>query len=97
MHSTLFVTFDWLEKMKVKKAKDAANCPFWTLHKIPKQVERSKPLHKNDDQKLVRRPVWPDLAKFGHFGKILKVIGQLLKALFTIWQNLQPTLANILC
>ena len=28
MHSTLFVTFDWLEKMKVKKEKDAANCPF---------------------------------------------------------------------
>ena len=37
------------------------------------------------------------LAKFRHFGKILKVFGQLLKALFTIWQNFEPTLANILC
>ena len=38
-----------------------------------------------------------DLAKFRHFGKILRVFGQLLKALFSIWQNLEPTLANILC
>ena len=41
--------------------------------------------------------VWPDLAKFRHFSKILKVFGQLLKASFTIWQNFEPTLANILC
>ena len=44
-----------------------------------------------------RRAVWPDLAKFRHFGKILKVFGQLLKALFTIWQNFVPSLTNILC
>ena len=41
--------------------------------------------------------MWPDLAKFRHFGKILKVFGKHLKALFTIWQNFEPTLANILC
>ena len=44
-----------------------------------------------------RRAVWPDLAKFRHFGKILKVFGQLLKALFTIWQNFVPSLTKILC
>ena len=32
-----------------------------------------------------------------YFGKSLKVYRQLLKALFTIWQNFEPTLANILC
>ena len=35
--------------------------------------------------------VWPNLAKFWHFGKILKVIGNFLGGLFSIWQNLKPT------
>ena len=34
--------------------------------------------------------VWPDLAKFCHFGKTLQVFG-----LFLIWQNAEPTLANL--
>ena len=38
--------------------------------------------------------VWPDLAKFRHFGKVLKVFEKFLKALISsIWQNFQPTLA----
>ena len=41
--------------------------------------------------------VWPDLVEFRHFGKILNVVGHLLKALFTIWQGFEPTLTNILC
>ena len=41
--------------------------------------------------------VWPDLAKFRHFSKMLRVFGQLLKALFTFWQKIEPTLAIILC
>ena len=34
------------------------------------------------------QPVWPDLAKFHHFGNNFKVFGQLLKGLLTIWQNI---------
>ena len=34
--------------------------------------------------------VWPDLAKFRHFGKILKVFGQFLKSWFPSWQNVEP-------
>ena len=38
--------------------------------------------------------VGPDLAKFRHFGKVLKVFEQFLKALISsTWQNFQPTLA----
>ena len=37
--------------------------------------------------------VWPDLAIFCHFGKVLKVFGQFLDGLFSIWINFVPTLA----
>ena len=37
--------------------------------------------------------VWSYLAKFHHFGKIFS-LGQYFKGLFTIWQNIEPTLAN---
>ena len=40
--------------------------------------------------------VRPDLVKFRNFDKILKEVGQLLKAFFTIGQSFEPTLANIL-
>ena len=43
------------------------------------------------------QPVWPDLAKFRHFGKILEDFGSLLKGRFSIWQKFEPTLANLLC
>ena len=39
-------------------------------------------------------PVWPDLAKFCHFGKILQVFGQFWKAKASIWQFFKPTLEN---
>ena len=35
--------------------------------------------------------VWPDLAKFRHFGKILKVFGQFLVGTFSILQTFEPT------
>ena len=35
--------------------------------------------------------VWPDLAKFRHFGAILVVF----EGLFNNWQNCEPTLATI--
>ena len=38
-------------------------------------------------------PVWPDLAKFRHFGTILKDLSHLQ---FGIWENFKPTLANFL-
>ena len=33
------------------------------------------------------QPMWPDLAKFRHFGKISKVFGQFLDGLFSICQT----------
>ena len=40
--------------------------------------------------------VWPDLANFCHFGKKIKVFGQFLDSLFSIWQMFVPTL-SFLC
>ena len=40
--------------------------------------------------------VWPDLAKFRHFGNILKVFGQFLAGLFSIWHTIVQTLINLL-
>ena len=34
-------------------------------------------------------PVWPDLAKFCHFGNIFS-LGQFFEGLFTFWENLGP-------
>ena len=39
-------------------------------------------------------PVWPDLANFHHFAKILKTIGIILRS-FGIWQNCKPYLVKI--
>ena len=41
---------------------------------------------------LVLAAVWPDLAKFCHFGKISSKI---FDSLFLIWQNAEPTLENL--
>ena len=47
--------------------------------------------------KLVLGPVWPDLAKFRHFGTIFIVLGKFFEGLFSIWQNFDTTLAEMLC
>ena len=39
--------------------------------------------------------VWPHLAKFWNLGKKNKRFRRLLEQLFSIWQNCEPTLANI--
>ena len=39
--------------------------------------------------------VWPDLMKFCHLGKICKSLWALLEGLFSIWQNVQPTLTKV--
>ena len=39
--------------------------------------------------------VWPDLAKFCHFGKKCTSPSQMFDSLFLIWQNAEPTLANL--
>ena len=39
--------------------------------------------------------VWPDLAKFRHFCKNFQILWQLFDSLFLIWQNAEPTLANL--
>ena len=54
----------------------------------------------------IASPVWPDLAKFRHFGKmftvyflfgkILSQLWQFFYSLFLIWQNVEPTLPNLL-
>ena len=41
--------------------------------------------------------VRPDVAKFSYFGKSLKVFWAFLNGLFIIWQNVEPTLGNLLC
>ena len=41
--------------------------------------------------------VWPDLAKFRHFGEILQYLPKDFKLFSRILQNLDPTLANLLC
>ena len=38
--------------------------------------------------------VWQELAKFRHFGKIIKVRDNTLKAYLVFWQNSEPTSAN---
>ena len=40
------------------------------------------------------KPVWPDLAKFGHFGKKIKCLAT-IEGLFSIRHGLKPTLANV--
>ena len=35
------------------------------------------------------------MVKFGHLGKILKSLWPFLNQLFSIWQDCEPTLANI--
>ena len=39
--------------------------------------------------------MWPDLAKFCHFGKIFQVFGNLFEGLFSLRQNLESILATI--
>ena len=39
------------------------------------------------------RPVWSDLAKFRHFGKMLKVFGNSSRSYLVFLPNFQPTLA----
>ena len=41
--------------------------------------------------------VWPDLAKFRHFGNILQMFCQLFEGLISMWQTFKPTLENSLC
>ena len=41
-------------------------------------------------------PVWPDLAKFRHFGKSSWVVGKFLMVYLLFVQNADPTLANLL-
>ena len=45
-------------------------------------------------QKSVLKRVWPDLAKFRHFGKIKKAKGQFWNDLFSIWQKFEPIFSN---
>ena len=40
-------------------------------------------------------PVWPDLRKFRNFAKRLTSLWQNFDGLFLIWQNVEPTLANL--
>ena len=42
------------------------------------------------------RVVWPDLAKFRHFGEILHYLPKYFKLLLGILQNLDPTFSNLL-
>ena len=40
--------------------------------------------------------VLPDLSKFRHFGKILKIVWPFLEKVFSIWQKCEPAWANFL-
>ena len=44
---------------------------------------------------LCQPPVWPDLAKFRHFGKNFQVVDQFLMVYFVFGKNNEPTLANL--
>ena len=58
------------------------------------QRKRKKKDHEKHYSRWSRwrlRTVWPDLVKFRHFGKILKVFGQFLKGLINICQNFEST------
>ena len=46
-------------------------------------------------QTLPHPPAWGDLAKFRHSGMILKYFRPFLVDLFSIWQNCEPTFANV--
>ena len=60
-----------------------------------KKVLRNRPwIDFNFSFKCCSWSVWPDLAKFCHLSKALNVFEQFLKALNSIWQIFQPTLAN---
>ena len=39
--------------------------------------------------------VWADLAKLHHYGKKFPSLWQIFDSLFLIWQNAEPTLANL--
>ena len=41
--------------------------------------------------------VWPDLPKFHHFGKMLKIFGNFFRVTLVFGKNLEPTLENSAC
>ena len=43
------------------------------------------------------KPMWPDLTKFWHFGKMFNICWQFLEGLFSVWHSFRPTLADFKC
>ena len=76
---------------KWEKQKIQENCSSWWSSSFAAAeaiLSFLKNVMKND-------AVWTDLAKFCHFGKSLR-LWQIFNGLFLIWQNAEPTLANLL-
>ena len=86
--------------MDGNKEKEAQISPFKNMKTVKSEffVEKARQITKSclvwREQVTAVESVWPDLAKFRQFGKILKVFVNIFEVVFITWYNFEPTLAN---